>query len=504
MRNRWSAQDSRRNVAFAFFDTNSADCADCAYRTGRRRLFLVDLSDHRQPAGRTHQLICVNLCDQRYLRQKSVSGIQLSLAQARNLQLAAMGLLEPPANMATKADVLAAIRAMNVLQIDTISVVARSPYLVLYSRLGHYEPRWLEELLAEGKLFEYWSHAACFLPIDDYPLYRLQQLNLEAYGFKRAPQRIEADAVGHLNLLDQVRENGEVRAADFEHEGGRKGNGWWDWKPDKLRLEALYTAGEMMVARRENFHRIYDVRERVLPKRFHNDLQLPTRSAMHARFSALAVKAMGVVQARWIGDYFRHAGKAPSPHPDALVDSGELLKVAVDGWKLPAYVHRDHRALLKRAHNGELVGSHSALLSPFDPLVWDRERALSTWKFDYRIECYTPEAKRKYGYFTLPLLVDGELIGRVDAKAHRAEKVFKLKSVHFENLAELNGVSGEKAMTSLAGAVARCAHWHGASRVEIGALFGPGMTTKSERMLRSHLSLNIKNVMTDLNASGKR
>jgi uncharacterized protein len=423
-----------------------------------------------------------------------VPEIHLSLEQARHLQLAAMGLLEAPTKLATKADVLAAIRAMHVLQIDTISVVARSPYLVLWSRLGDYEPRWLDELLAEGKLFEYWSHAACFLPIDDYPLYRAQQMNLEAHGFMRTPERIEADPVAHLNLLDHVRETGEVRAADFEHEGGRKGNGWWDWKPDKLRLETLYTAGEIMVARRERFHRIYDVRERVLPRRFRDEFPLPTRAEMFRTFTLNAIKAMGVVQARWIGDYFRHAGKVPDPHPDALVDTGELIRVHVEGWKQPAYVHRDHRVVLKRAANDQLTATYSTVLSPFDPLVWDRERALATWNFDYRIECYTPEAKRKYGYFTLPLLVNGILIGRLDAKAHRMHKVFELKSVHFEPMPDGNqALDFEDQLNSLAHALMRCARWHGAETVELGQVFTPNRDKKSERMLRTQLNMLIKN-----------
>lgn len=399
-----------------------------------------------------------------------------------------MGLLEAPRQDATKRDVLAAIRAMHVLQIDTISVVARSPYLVLFSRLGHYDPRWLEELLAEGKLFEYWSHAACFLPIADYPLYRTQQLALERYGFKRAPERLDHDAVGHLNLLDHVRETGAVRATDFEHEGGRKGNGWWDWKPDKLRLETLYTAGELMVARRENFHRIYDLRERVLPKRFLNDDIAHSHESMVREFSLRAVKAMGIVQARWIGDYFRHAAKTPDPDPETLVDTGELTRVQVEGWKNPAYVHRDHRALLKSAQNDRLKATHSTLLSPFDPLVWDRERALATWHFDYRIECYTPEAKRKYGYFTLPILLNGSLVGRLDAKAHRGINVFELKTIHFESIATLNGaIDDDNDFASFVEAVVSAASWHGAKKCVIGCIQAPGLDRKSERMLRTKL-----------------
>lgn len=392
------------------------------------------------------------------------TGIQLSLAQARALQLAATGLLAPPSRVARRSDLLAAIHRMQVLQIDTIHVVARSPYLVLWSRLGAYPRQWLDELLADGRLFEYWAHAACFLPIEHYPQYRRQMLHLEAAGLPRSAERLATDPVGHLELLERVRARGPVRAADFEHEGGRSGTGWWDWTPDKLRIETLFSAGEIMVARRDNFHRIYDVRERVLPRSLLDDSAVPSRDEVDRTWTLAAVKALGVLPARWIGDYFRHALKTrPKPHPDTLVDSGELLKVTVEGWRWPGYVHRDHRALLHSALAGTLRATHCSLLSPFDPLVWDRERALAMFNFDYRIECYTPEAKRRYGYFTLPLLIRGELVGRVDAKAHRGDGVFEVRVLHLEP----HAVIDETLAHDIAAALHRCAHWHATPTVRI-------------------------------------
>lgn len=381
---------------------------------------------------------------------------RLTLKQARSLQLAAMGLLEPPAKVASKSDVLRCIRSMNVLQIDTIHIVARSPYLVLWSRLGDYTPRWLDELLADGRLFEYWSHAACFLPIEDYPLYRRQMLHLEAAGSERSALRLAADPVSHLELVEHIREHGPVRASDFEHEDGRTGNGWWDWKPDKLRLETLFTAGEIMVARRENFHRIYDVRERVLPAALLPDEQIPDRDETARQWTLASVKALGIAPARWIGDYFRHAGRVPRPDPDDFVASGELLRVQVDGWPWPAYVHRDHARLLRAARSDRLEARHCTLLSPFDPLVWDRERARAMFDFDYRIECYTPEPKRRYGYFSLPILVRGELVGRLDAKAHRADSLFEIKSLHLEERVRPDDALAD----DVANAINRCAIWH--------------------------------------------
>ena len=399
--------------------------------------------------------------------KSAVTDPQLTLTQARSLQLAAMGLLTRPRRRAKKADVLAAIRSMNVLQIDTIHIVARSPYLVLWSRLGDYDPAWLDAHLREGALFEYWAHAACFLPMEDYPQYRRQMLHLEAAGSARSALQLAAEPLAHLELVEHVREYGPVRAADFEHENGRQANvknaGWWNWKPDKQRLETLFTAGEIMVKRRENFHRVYDLRERVLPSHFLDDSAVPSRAAVDQAWTLSAVKAMGIAPARWIGDYFRHAGRVPRPHPDALVDAGQLLRVRVGDWPWPGYVHRDHSAWLNAVQNGKLRPTYSTVLSPFDPLVWDRERALRMFNFDYRIECYTPQAKRKFGYFSLPILVRGELVGRVDAKAHRTHAIFEVRALHLET-----GVAATEALASdIAGALQRCARWHRTPTVQV-------------------------------------
>ncbi|MEQ1595575.1 MAG: crosslink repair DNA glycosylase YcaQ family protein [Casimicrobium sp.] len=411
--------------------------------------------------------------------------VELTLAQARLLQLAAMGLLTPPKARATRQSVLKAIRAMNVLQIDTISVVARSPYFVLWSRLGQFESVWLDELLAAGDLFEYWAHAACFLPMEDYPLYRRQMLHLEAAGSERTALRLAAEPHAHTELIEHVREHGPVRAADFEHEDGRKGNGWWDWKPDKLRLESLFTAGEIMVKRREKFHRVYDLRERVLPPHLLNDDAVPSREQTAEAWTLAAVKAMGLAPARWIGDYFRHAGKAPRPDPEALVERGLLLRISVDDLPWPAYVHPDHTATLVRAQQNKLDATYRTLLSPFDPLVWDRERALTLWNFDYRIECYTPEAKRQYGYFTLPILIRGALVGRLDAKAHRADGVFEVRALHLEP----NVKADDALAADIADTLVRCATWHNTPAVSVSQTFPTTFAKRLRAAVKSQPSM---------------
>src|SRR5437763_6545766 len=227
--------------------------------------------------------------------------IELTQTEARTLLLAAQGLHQLPDHPATKADVLATIQRMNSLQIDTIHVVARSPYLVLWSRLGAYQPRWLDEWLAEGKLFEYWSHAACFLPIEDYPLYRNRMLNAECMGWKYSRAWVKAHQKEVKGLLAFIREHGPVRSSDFARTDGKAG-GWWEWKTEKRALEMLFTAGELMIARRHNFQRIYDLREHVLPT-WHDDKLPPVEEARRV-LALKAVRALGVTTARWVADYF--------------------------------------------------------------------------------------------------------------------------------------------------------------------------------------------------------
>ena len=209
-----------------------------------------------------------------------------------------------------------------------------------------------------------------------------------------------------------------------------KGGAWWGWKDEKRWLEALFALGELMVARRENFHRVYDLSERVAPQLSHRAAE-PSEAALNIHnFIEKAIAALGITQARWVNDYFRTKPRLKDADLDALVDAGSVLRVAVHGWDAPGYVHASHAALLKKARAGKLQATHTTLLSPFDPVVWDRERGSTLFGFDYRLECYTPEAKRVYGYFVLPILCRGELIGRLDAKAHRTEGVFEVRALY--------------------------------------------------------------------------
>jgi uncharacterized protein YcaQ len=349
------------------------------------------------------------------------------------------------------------------LQIDTIHVVARSPYFVLFSRVGAYDPRWLDAHLAEGRLFEYWSHEACFVPIEDYGLLRHRMLDPSGMGWKYAGEwhtqhRREIDA-----LLKRIRANGPVRSADFARAEGDKGSGWWDWKPEKRHLEVLFAIGALMVAERRNFQRVYDVTERVLPN-WSDKRDLPARADAERTLLLRTCQALGVIRADWAADYYRLPRRPYTEALHALADAGELIPVRVEGWKPDAFVHRDHAPLIDAAAGGALASTVTTLLSPFDPVVWDRKRAVALFGFDYAIECYVPAQKRKYGYFVLPILSRGKLVGRVDAKAHRAQQIFEVKALHLEPGVRVSA----RLVSDLRRALQRCADWHGTPELRIG------------------------------------
>lgn len=376
--------------------------------------------------------------------------VKLAIESARALMLAAQGLLTRPTFLATKDEVLATIRRMGALQIDTINVVARSPYLVLWSRLGAYEPRWLDELLADGSLFEYWSHAACFLPIEDYPIYRHRMLE----GWTHARAWLGEHAEDADRALERIREHGLARSSDFQRTDGRKG-GWWNWKPEKRALEYLFATGELMIARRDaNFQRVYDLRERVLPS--HDDSRSLPREEAQRALVLKAVRALGVARPRWVPDYFRTPRPGIASTMASLAEEGRLAEVLVEGLVGPAYVHPDGLAIAEAAVSGAIRPELTTLLSPFDPLVCDRARVLELFGFDYRIEIYTPSHLRRHGYYSLPILRRGALIGRLDAKAHRKDGVFEIRSVHLEE-----GVAPtDDLIADLGTAIQNCAAWH--------------------------------------------
>jgi len=404
------------------------------------------------------------------LNAAHTQGPAITLTQARLLHLHAQGLLQPLRRRARRADVVAMIERMRLLQIDTIHVVARSPYLVLHSRLGHYPRVWLDEALADGQLVECWAHEACFVPAVDIALHRgWREQRAHHWAYRNAGQMHRDQRAGMDELLAGIRHSGPVRAADYaraEADRGSVKSGWWAWKPEKRWLEAWFALGELMVARRDGFQRVYDLAENVLTRLdppFDHTAEPQSAAELRRRFIADSVRALGVTQAAWVGDYYRLKPAVTDEELAPLLANGELLAMAVQGWNKPGYVHRDHADALQKASLGRLRATHTALLSPFDPVVWDRARARAMFGFDYSLECYTPEAKRSYGYFVLPILHRGRLVGRLDAKAHRADGVFEIKSFFLEQ-----GVKAVPALlAAVASAIITTARWHDTPEVRV-------------------------------------
>jgi uncharacterized protein len=392
----------------------------------------------------------------------------LSLEAVRGLMIAAQGLDDRPRPRPTKKAVRSIIRQMHALQIDSINVIARSHYLVLWSRLGDYNPRWLEDLLEEGALFEYWSRAASFLPIEEYPLYRHLH---EGWLGGRAHKWLAEHPTVATAMLDHVRTHGETRSSDFERTDGQK-TGWFNWKEEKIALEYLFYAGELMVRKRHNFQRIYDLRERVLAD--FEGLPDISRAEAHDQFVLNTMQALGVTKAEWLGNYFGLNKTDVKAALKRLEEGGRLVTVEVEGWNVPGYIHPDSRKQVEAAAKGKVPRSKTTFLSPFDPLVWDRQRALDLFNFDYKIEIYTPAPKRKYGYFTLPILYNNALIGRIDPKAHRKEGIFEVKALHLEP-----GVVVDDALVAeVKSALQACAAWHKTPKVVVREATEPGLAKR--------------------------
>lgn len=389
--------------------------------------------------------------------------LSLSLQEARHLHLAAQGLLKKPRRRARPGDILQTIKQMSLLQIDTINVVARSPYLVLFSRLGRYPQGWLDEALRAGELMEYWAHEACFLPRSDFSLVRHRMLTPDKMGWKYHKAWMTEHAAGIQALLAHIADNGPVRSADFEHP--RKGaSGWWEWKPHKRHLEGLFTAGEVMVIERRNFQRVYDLTQRVMPDwdDARDGLSQAQAEAIMLRNSA---RSLGIFRAQWLADYYRLRQPSLAQLLASWQDEGLVVPVNVETLG-DMWLHRDVMMLLESSPGGKLAASHSAVLSPFDPVVWDRKRAEQLFNFTYRLECYTPAAKRQYGYFVLPLLHQGRLVGRMDSKMHRKTGILEIITLWLEEGVKVT--SGlEKGLKR---AIDEFALWQGATRVSCGRL----------------------------------
>ena len=350
----------------------------------------------------------------------------LSIKDARALALAAQGFDSPRTKTkSTTADAVALIKKLGVIQIDSVNVLVRSQELPLFSRLGDHDRNAIPKATSQGKIFEYWGHAAAHLPVELHPMFRFKMHAARSGRMKHwGLTSFYAENKAFVKrILKHVEVNGSTSARELSTRTTKKSS-WWDWDEAKTALEYLFLTGELMsCGRGSDFARVYDIPERVLPRKI---LQMPTPSETEARKELLvrAMRAQGVATMRDLADYYRQKPAVVKPLVSQLVEQGVLREVSVDGWQDKAYVHRNAQ-LPKRLFA-------TALLSPFDSLVWCRPRNERLFNFHYRIEIYTPQAKRKFGYYVLPFMVNGEMVGRVDLKADRANSKLLVHSVHTE------------------------------------------------------------------------
>lgn len=380
----------------------------------------------------------------------------LSREEARRAALAAQALAAVPSSPATLRTMRALLQRQGALQIDSVNVLVRAQYLPVYSRLGAYD-RTLLERMVYGKprrFFEYWGHEASYMPLELFPAMRWRMdRSRTGKGVWQNVARVGRDVP---KLVAAVRkrfeEDGPLSASQFEDARNREK--WWGWTDTKRAVEFLFWCGELTpVGRRSSFERIYDLTSRAIPiaiaaQQMDEDDQFDT-------LVERAAAAYGVATEADLRDYFRMPVAQTHAAVQRLAESGTLLPVRVDGWKPQAYLHRAAR--LPRA-----AASHSALLSPFDPLVWNRERAHRLFDFHYRIEIYTPAHKRVHGYYVLPYLLDGELVARVDLKADRDARVLRVQSVHYEQSAKKRATAPR-----LRDDLALLAQWLGLERVRM-------------------------------------
>lgn len=375
----------------------------------------------------------------------------LSLRTARSLALFAQGLLHPPSRRAEFGDVGAVVSRLGVIQIDTINIVARSPYFFLWSRLGSYDPDWLNQALEKRQIFEFWAHAASFLPIEDYPLHRrimLEQNRLPWFQGWYEENKAEADAV-----LAYIQDNGAVRSADFKNHEEKRGT-WWNWKLEKHALEYWFARGELMISRRINFQRVYDLRTRVLPD--WKDEDAPDISEVYRRLAGRSIASMGLALPGWVPDYFRLPKKEVQAALHQLIDARQLVELKIEDWQESAWALPEVWEAFKAQDILSQAPEFTTLLTPFDSLIWDRQRTRRLFDFDFSIECYLPAAKRRFGYYLLSILHNGELIGRVDAKADRTAKRFEVKALYLEPDVKNDRGLAKKLVT----AFSNCAAWH--------------------------------------------
>ena len=376
---------------------------------------------------------------------------RVPLDRARRIALAAQGFADPvPRSRVDVRHFRRVLSRVGVVQLDSVNVIARAHYLPFFARLGSYDPAALDRWLWQsGELFEYWIHEASLTSMERWPLltYRMRK----PHPWKSI-ERINRDRPGFVQqVLDEVHHAGPLRVGELSEGSGRTGP-WWGYGPGKLALEWLFVRGQISIADRPNFTRMYDVTDRVIPPGVRG-VEIDEASAQR-RLLRDAVRHHGIGTVADLADYHRLKITPSKAHLEALAAAGEILEVTVDGWPSPVYM--DPELAVPRAIDA------AALLAPFDPVVWFRDRAERLFGFRYRIEIYTPKEKRIHGYYVLPFLLDGELVGRVDLKADRSRGRLLVQGAFAEE-----GQDRRRVAAALRTELESMAEWQGLGEIEV-------------------------------------
>ena len=377
----------------------------------------------------------------------------MSNREARRIALAAQGFADrPPAGRVDSRHFDRLFDRVKVVQLDSVNVAVRTHYMPAFSRLGPY-PRERFDAYAYGRrrLFEAWGHQASLLPVEHYPLmpHRMKTESSRSVQSFGPARRAYVEAIHQ-----EVAERGPLAVSDLRDQGRNRSRPWWGRSDGKLALEWLFATGRLAASRRGNFTRVYDLTERVIPPHV---LATPAPETPDAQreLLRLAARAHGIGTAADLADYYRIRNPQAQPLLQELVEEGELVEASVEGWSQPAYLHRDARTPRRiRA---------SALLSPFDSLIWYRERTERLFDFHYRIEIYVPAPERRYGYYVFPFLLGEALVARVDLKADRARGALVVPGAYLEAGCEADGVAGD-----LAARLQSMAAWLGLGELIVG------------------------------------
>lgn len=378
----------------------------------------------------------------------------VSPASARRIALAAQGFARPRPDAVGTRQINGAIARLGLLQIDSVNVLERSHYLPVFARLGAYDKALLDRLTlrARAPYREYWAHEAAFIPLDDVPLLRFRMDDYRAHYMRAADPWLTAHADTLAWLRTELAEKGPLPASKIERDAKAPRHGsWWDWDDVKRGLERMFRVGDVVTAGRIGFERVYALPEHVMPDAVWG-LEIPREEAIY-RLMERAARAHGIGTLSDLTDYYRLKTADSRPALQRLVDEGVVHRVTVPGWNRSAFLHRDAR-IPRRIET-------AALLSPFDPIVWERARAERMFGFRYRIEIYTPAAQRVYGYYSLPILVDDALVGRIDLKNDRARGVLRVQSAWRE--AGVPDAVAERVVPTLEALAA----WQGLTELEV-------------------------------------